>query len=201
MLILRGILTPRNLHSRRIFICTRGHSLRSVRGSRAPTVANSYAGWYTVSTGPRPSSLGNRAHRFFIKLQLRGPSPALHTRFTRVESRILPDPPYHETSRSCGRAASDYATRNPTAHFRVGRSAGSGGRARASYAHIFEARSSLNGARKSSESSARSLTVFAIDINYFFIGARDSRVISPEDCPFEMTVRNIIPLTQFTRVA
>lgn len=86
LLIFRWVSTTWNLHSRRIFIARGYHPPSS---SRSP---------YSFRVWPRPRNASrlarghsHREHRFFIKLQPRGPPfPALHTRRNQDSDPFFP---------------------------------------------------------------------------------------------------------------
>jgi len=86
-----------------------------------------------------------------------------------VTSRI-PGSSLPRGSRSCDRVASDYMTRNPTAHFRIGRSIGNDEWS-GHHLHMYSRPIEL-AARKSSRTIVLDIVLNnEININFFFIGS------------------------------
>lgn len=133
VLILREISAPRNLHSRGIFICATDYPLWSTTRSRhrhrcGATPAISYTRWSHIRwSAPVLSRItvgAPETGRIDFSLSFSSADRVACFAYALTVTSRIPGSSLPRGSRSCDRAVSDYTTRNPTAHFRIGRSTG-----------------------------------------------------------------------------
>ena len=132
VLILHGILAPKNLHSRGIFICAKDYPLCwSATRSRhrcGATLAISYTRWFHICwSAPVLSRITvgvPETGRIDFSLSFSSTDRVACFAYALTITSRIPGSSLPRDSRSCDRVASDYTTRNPTVHFRIGRSTG-----------------------------------------------------------------------------